>query len=462
MEFFSLSTEMRTEIRLTGQMIQSMEILRMSSQDLIEYINKLYEENPVLELSESSELNCSFDDLQKKAGWISRELTAPTFAYEDRDMPEPAVYDIETESLSFFICYQLDNLNLSKPVYSICKYLAMMVDDNGYLDQNDIDNLIVRGVKEQMADEALGILQNLEPPGICARSLQECLLIQLRRMDNPSQTAIAIAEKHLSDLGQKHYGLISRSLGLPLKKVQEAEAIILSLEPRPGADFPKNEPVVYTRPDVYIIEEEGEPKAYLNEYYLPHISISSDYTEMLKNTSDQETNEYLRDRIRQVKNLIDNLSRRGRTLQRCADAIAETQRQFFLGKCSELKPMIMSELADSLELNISTISRAVHGKYVQSVHGVLPMRYFFNRTVGETVSRQAIKQKVLRLIQAEDHKSPYSDNSICQILEQEGISIARRTVAQYRAELNLKSSAVRKSQYRMLQNEKCSGYFKSN
>ena len=202
---------------------------------------------------------------------------------------------------------------------------------------------------------------------------------------------------------------------------------------------------VYVRPDVFIVELDGELRAVLNEYYLPQISVSDYYVRLLRESDEPETRDYLRQKLQQAKWLLNSLERRGGTLRRCANAILEAQRPFFTGQTTALAPMSLSTLADTLGLHPSTISRAVRGKYLQCRQGTYPLRYFFSRAVTEQgPSRQAVQQKLLALLASEDPCHPLSDQRLCRLLAEDGMEVARRTVAKYRMELGVGSSAARK------------------
>ena len=217
------------------------------------------------------------------------------------------------------------------------------------------------------------------------------------------------------------------------------------LDPHPGLAFQPAEPTLFIRPDIFVVDLDGELQLVLNEYYLPRISISSYYTRLLTKSDEKETRDYLRQKLQQAKWILSSLERRGLTLRRCGNAILEAQRPFFAGETTELAPMTLSSLAETLGLHPSTISRATHDKYLQCRSGTYPLRYFFNRTVGSFgPSRQAVKQRLLNFIKNEDPQHPLSDQHLCDLLASGGIQTARRTVAKYRMELGIPSSTVRK------------------
>ena len=445
MGLISLKTDLRQELKLTPQLLQSMEVLQMNAQELLEYLNRVTEENPVLEQEDSASLRDAYEELRQKASWLDGGVYGATFTHEDTSFPERGAVDRETESLSAFLCDQLERKRLPNPLLALTKYMAELVDEDGYLAPEDLEGLADLKIPQALVDQALETLQSLDPAGVGARSLSECLLLQLARQENVSPAVMDITARFLPELGKKHYGPICRELGLTVEEVQAAEKVIAGLEPYPGRAFQPAEPTVYVRPDVFIVELDGELRAVLNEYYLPQISVSDYYVRLLRESDEPETREYLRQKLQQAKWLLNSLERRGGTLRQCADAILEAQRPFFAGQTTALAPMSLSTLADTLGLHPSTISRAVRGKYLQCRQGTYPLRYFFSRAVSDQgPSRQAVQQKLLSLLASEDPCHPLSDQQLCRMLAENGMEVARRTVTKYRIELGVGSSAARK------------------
>lgn len=442
MSLVQLKTELRQELKLTPQLMQSMEVLQMTSQELLEYLSRQAEENPLLDQSDPPER--AYEELRRQAGWIDGGVRdRATFTHEE-GAPEAGAMDSALESLAAFLRDQIHRLRLPKPLTALCEYLAELVDGDGYLAQEDLEGLTAMKIPQALTDQALDTLQSLDPPGVGARSLSECLLLQLSRRDGADPVAMDVAARFLPELGRKHYAAIAQKLGITVEAVRRAEAVIASLEPHPGRAFQPAEPTVYVRPDVFVAELDGELKVILNEYYLPRVSVNDYYLRLLKSSDEKETKDYLRQKLRQAKWLLDSLDRRGSTLRRCAEAALEAQRPFFSGQTGDLAPMTLSSLAEGLALHPSTVSRAVRGKYLQCRQGTYPLRYFFSLPVSGGVSRQAAKQALLALVREEDRKRPYSDQDLCRLLEARGVFVARRTVAKYRLELGLGSSAARK------------------
>ena len=445
MSLVSLKAELRQQLKLSPQLLQSMEILQMNSQELLEYLGRLTEENPLLEPEDAPSLRDAYEELRQKASWIDGGVYGATFAHAENAPPERGAADRELESLAAFLRDQLERMRLPKPLLALSKYIAEMVDEDGYLDDADLDGLRELKIPDTLIRQALDTVQSLDPAGVGARDLSECLLLQLARRENVSPAVMDIAARFLPELGKKHYGPIARELGLSAAEIQAAEKVISSLDPHPGRAFQPAEPAVYVRPDVFIVELDGVLTAVLNEYYLPRVSVNVYYVRLLKDSDEKETRDYLRQKMQQAKWLLTSLDRRGGTLRRCADAILEAQRPFFAGETGELAPMSLLSLSEALELHPSTISRAARDKYLQCRQGTYPLRYFFSRAVGEQgPSRQAVKQRLLALVQNEDPRRPLSDQRLCELLAEDGVRVARRTVAKYRMELRLPSSSGRR------------------
>ena len=378
MSLIALKTELRQQLKLTPQLMQSMEVLQMNSQELLEYLGRLTEENPLLEREDVPDFRDAYQELRQKAVWIDTGIPGASFSHEGA-LPERGAVDRETESLAAFLRDQLERKRLPKPLLALGNYLAELVDEDGYLAEEDLEGLSELNIPQPLIDEALAMLQGLEPAGVGARSLPECLLLQLDRRGNRDPGLREIVRQFLPEIGKKYYGPIAKTLGLSLEEVQAAAETIADLDPRPGQAFQPAEQALYVRPDVFVVVEDGKPEIVLNEYYLPKITVSDYYLRLLGSTDEEETRTYLRQKMRQAQWLLDSLSRRGSTLRRCAEAVLEAQLPFFQGRTGELAPMNLRSLASALELHPSTVSRAVRGKYLQCRQGTYPLRYFFNQ-----------------------------------------------------------------------------------
>lgn len=439
---FFLKSELRQELKLTPQLLQSMEILQMGSQELLDYINRTAEENPILDCEDTSALRTDYEALCQKISWLDSRSSTSLYSV---DAGEYAATSKDTDDLTAFIRDQLERKRLPKPLLAVTSYLAESLDENGWLTQDDLDALSGLKIPTELINQALETLQSLEPAGVGARSLSECLLLQLDRQENNSEFLRELISRFLPNLSSKRYGPICKELNVSVEEIKAAEKIIASLEPHPGQAFQPEETIIYVRPDIFVAEIDGKLQAVLNEYYLPRISINNYYQSLLKSEQDNETLSYLRQKLQQANGLLNGLERRNSTLQRCADAILARQIGFFSQETTSLVPMTLISLSEELSIHPSTVSRATRGKYLQCRQGTFPLRYFFTRTLGDPeLSTQHIRQRIRTLIQNEDPSHPLSDQKLCQLLENEGIHAARRTVTKYRIELGFGSSVARK------------------
>ncbi len=441
MSLVTLKTELRQELKLTPQLLQSMEVLQMNAQELLDYLGRIGEENPLLE-QEDAALHGAYEELCRKVSWID---AAGGAVRGDAPLPERGAADRETESLTAFLLDQLERRQLEKPLLALSRYLVQLLDEDGRLTPEELEDLESLKLPPGLLDRAMEVLQSLDPAGVGARSLEECLLLQLRRQGPVSPALETLVLRFLPELSRRHYGPITRETGLSPEEIQAAGQRIAALDPHPCRAFAPEEPAVYIRPDVFVAELDGQLQVVLNEYYLPRVSISSYYARLLRESGDPETRDYLREKMQQAKWLLSSLERRGDTLRRCAEALLEAQRPFFAGETGALAPLNLLTLAQTLGLHPSTVSRATRGKYLQCRQGTYPLRYFFTRPVGDQGgSAQGVKRRMLELVRGEDPARPLSDQQLCRLLAAEGMPVARRTVAKYRMELGLGASGVRK------------------
>ena len=429
--------QLRQEQYLTPQMLQSMEVLQMNSQELLEYVNRAADENPMLEREEAAVLRSEYEQLRSRIGWLDSRM--PVAA----EPVERGGVDRELESLGAFLCDQLERLALEKPLLALCQYLARLVDEDGYLQPEDLEGLRELEIPQPMIAEGLAVVQSLEPAGVAARDLSECLALQLRRRGEADETVLAIVKDYLPQMGRKQYGAIARALRVSEREVRAAEKQIAALEPRPGQAFQTREETVYIRPDVFVAEIDGVWQAVVNEYYLPRLTVSVYYQKLLEQTEDAETAAYLRQKLRHARTLLTSLSQRGSTLRRCVEVAVREQKAFFAGGTTELVPMRMRDLAAEIEVHPSTVSRCLRGKYLQCRQGTYPLRYFFPLPAGG-VSRQAVQQRMLELIRQEEGAHPLSDEKLCALLLDQGVEVSRRTVAKYRGELGIPAASGRR------------------
>jgi RNA polymerase sigma-54 factor len=304
------------------------------------------------------------------------------------------------------------------------------------------------GIAQDDFETMLLLIQSFYPPGVGARDLRECLLIQLKREGRGSSLEYKIIQDHMADLGKRRFPEIARRMGIGVEQVQKCANNIAQLDPRPGQIFaaaPQN----YVLPDVTVEKIDGEYQVILNGEQIPHLRISNTYKDIMSQDGNgSEVKDYIRDKIRSGKFLIKSIHQRQQTISNIAHEIVKRQREFLDHGTAHLKPMTMVQIADVVGVHETTVSRAISGKYMSTPQGVFEMKYFFTpgyqTATGESMSNTSVKEAILDLVKNENGTSPLSDKEIVEILSERGIPIARRTVAKYRTELNILPSNMRR------------------
>ena len=442
---------------LSPQMMQSMEILQMGSQELLEYIEEAVQENPVLEPEESYDRQDEFSTLRRKLEWL--ESTDPQNRYyhqqdtEDEDGPLKNYGTVENddENLYYYVLSQLRVLELAPEVMEAGVFLVESLNQNGWLDE-PLEALAADcGCPPETMEKALEAVQSLEPAGVGARSLSECLKLQLVRRQPVNQLAVDIAEGYLDALSKSRYGLIARELKAGQEEVRRACDLIRSLNPRPGTGFAARENLTYINPDIIVVSFPDHFELLSNDYYFPTLHISGYYSKLMKESEDEQVKDYLTGKMRQAKWMVKAIEQRRSTLMTCAECILEFQEEFFHKGPGHLVPLSLADVAGRIGVHESTVSRAVKDKYIQCSMGVYPLSYFFSRGLGSAAaggedasSPDAAKALLKKLIAGEDKKKPLSDQKLCELMAAQGCALSRRTVAKYRDELHIPSTAGRK------------------
>ena len=442
--------------RLSQQQLQGVELLQMSAQELESYLRELSQENPVVELEEHfapAQESPREEDLLRRLRWLEdNDRQNHYYQHIDEEELDPLVRVSGTggleETLVRFISRQLDRLGVEEELDRAVRYLAACLDGGGYL-RFSLEELSGQtGIPLSRMKQALALLHSLEPAGVGAADLSQCLELQLLRI-GAEGPALAIVRDHLEALAKRHYRAIASALGITVEQVREAEGIIRELEPRPGAVFEQPEQVAYIQPDVFVAEEEGRFVARTRGGERPPFRISAYYRDLLSQSGEQEVREYLTGKLRQAEGVLWAIGQRERTLLRCAQAITECQQDFFRLGPQALVPLRMADVAQELGVHESTVSRSIREKYLQCARGVYPMSYFFSRSatadqsgaaVGGTAARALLKQ----LLDQEDKSRPLSDQKLSEEMERQGCPISRRTVAKYREEMNIPGASGRK------------------
>ena len=456
-----LSMSMKQTQTLSPQMMQSMEILQMGSQELLEYIQDQVQENPVLEMEEKYGKGDDTAVLQRKLEWLESTDAQNRYYHQqdtEDDEKDPisnyGTVDEREENLYLYVLSQLEVMDLEPELLPVGRFLVESLNQNGWLDESVEDLAEELGKPVEEVEKALAAVQSLEPAGVGARNLSECLVLQLQRRHEDSELAIRIARDYLDPLSKSRYGLIAKSLGVCQEEVRTACDLIRTLNPRPGGGFAARENLVYINPDLFVVNFPDHFELLTNDYFFPDLNISGYYCRMRKSTEDNEVKDYLMGKVRQAKWVVHSIEQRRSTLLRCAECILELQEEFFRRGPGHLKPMCLADIAQKVGVHESTVSRTVRDKYLQCASGVYPLSYFFSRSLGAPAARPGTEENtsspdfakalLKKLIGGEDKHKPLSDQKLCERMAREGCELSRRTVAKYRDELGIPSTTGRK------------------
>jgi RNA polymerase sigma-54 factor len=472
-----MSLKLSQQLRMTPQLQQAIKLLQLSRVELEEEIQKEISENPILEeIQETSD-----DDPAAKSQLAEDLKAAEAVATGDSDPRKQDEFEWEnyvesmykppqqmggesndeimnyenvistTQTLSDYLLWQMSLFGFSEEEETLVSILISYLSDDGYL-QTSFDEIAKEeGVEVKELEEMLPFLQEFDPPGVGARNLQECLLIQARLLQEDTTDLVGIIEHHLPDLEKKNYPAIARALGKDVQEIVELSQIILGMEPKPGRMFIANDTQFIT-PDVYVYKVADQYVVSLNEDGLPRLRISNLYRNLLKgDTKDagaKNTQEYVQDKLRSAIWLIKSIHQRQRTIYKVAESIVKHQTDFFEKGPAFIKPMILRDIANDIGMHESTVSRVTTNKYVHTPRGIFELKYFFNsgisKTDGDSVASESVKIKIKEMVDAEDNRNPLSDQKIVELLKKDGIDIARRTVAKYRDILKILPSSRRK------------------
>lgn len=324
------------------------------------------------------------------------------------------------------------------------------IDENGYLDL-DLQDLAQRlNVTLEDVEQVLLEVQNLDPLGVACRDLRECLLKQAYALKPPDYLVLRILEEAFDLFERGKLDAVARKLKVPLESVKEASAVISSLNPKPGLLYANTDPV-YIVPDIFVIKVGNDYQILLNDDGLPRLRISSAYQkELYSNAASSQIKDYIQEKVRGAMWLIKSIHQRQRTIYRVTQSIIKFQREFFDKGIDYLRPLILKDIADDIEMHESTISRVTTNKYMHTSRGIYELKYFFNSGIrhgAESIASEAVKNQILRIVKGENPKRPASDKQIVEELEKSHIQIARRTVAKYRELLGIPPSSKRKKKF---------------
>lgn len=392
-----------------------------------------------------------FDDVDVDWAELYEDSVSRSYAIHDPDEEEHDLEDYvpARETLSDRLRWQLQLMPFDERLKDIAEYIVGCLDPDGYLRVPEAEIAQDLGCSVEEVERALQLVQSLDPPGIGARNLAECLTIQLRhrRVDDP--LLYAIVRQHLVDVQKKNVRKIAQALKVSEERVREAINFLATLEPAPGYAY-GYEPPMEIRPDVVVKKIDDDYYVYVEDGKLAGLRISPTYRRMLEEGDklSETDRKFALEKYKSAKWLIRNIDRRKNTLLRVAQAIVEHQREFLDKGISHLRPLTLRQIADAVGMHESTVARVTSGKYMETPRGTFEMKFFFSRGIqsddGEGASNTTVKQMIAEMIAAEDPRRPLSDQKIVELLAKKGIHVARRTVAKYREQLGILSSRLRK------------------
>jgi RNA polymerase sigma-54 factor len=436
---------------MTPQLQQAIKLLQLSRAELAETIQQELAENPALEEAPEPKAGEGIEDPAALHDYLNAS-DLPSKAASGSETREFNSFEAFTASRETLADHLLGQLALTSPTAGeeqIASLIAGSLDADGYLRVSADELAEMSGCPLSRVESVLALMQSFDPPGVCARDLKECLLLQIDRLEMADSVAENIIAGHLEDLARRDYRSIARALKVSLEDVVAAARVIESLEPRPGRPF-ADAPPQYIEPDIFVFKIKNEFVVSLNNDGLPLLRICPFYAQALKNekTISGEANDYMKEKLRSAQWLIRSIHQRRRTICRVMESIVKHQREFFEHGVTHLKPMVLRDVAEDIDMVESTVSRVTNNKYAHTPRGIFELKYFFTSGVesskGGPVSATAVQDRIRRMVAAEDPRRPLSDDRIAGMLQAEGIDIARRTVAKYREKLGILASSRRR------------------
>jgi RNA polymerase sigma-54 factor len=470
-----LHTKLVQKLILTPSLQQAIKLLPMSTLELADLLNQEIVENPMLEEVQAEELQPADGATPEKNDPGTEPGANKVDAWEDSDyayffgdylddgyrpktptevkeLPPIENTLSTTTSLADHLRWQLSLLAAEDSLREIGDAIIGNLDDDGYLVASVDEIAGMGGWQPEQVEKVLRQVQAFDPIGVAARDLQECLWLQLRHLGQEGTPAEKIVTEHLRLLQNHQVPEIARKLGLTIDELKQHIELIRHLDPKPGSRYNRSASP-YVIPDVYVVKIEDQYVAVLNEEGLPQLRISPVYRRLLDKNGENsdETRAYVKDKFRSALWLIKSVEQRQKTIHKVATSIITFQRDFLDLGIEHLRPLVLRDVANDIGMHESTVSRVVTNKYMHTPQGVFELKYFFHSGIsssyGESVSSVTIKQRIKRIIEAEDARKPLSDSKIVSILQKEGLVLARRTIAKYREELKISTSNQRKMLY---------------
>jgi len=470
-----MALEIRQSLKLTQQPImtpqlqQAIKLLQLSRMEMMDLVRQEQEENPVLEelaapSVEAEPLETNYetlrtpseaketreDDEMPSLDWRTGRFSSDSKKIDDEE-DRPTFENFLTKKATLYdhLLWQIRLSNFDEEECMMATVIIGNLNEDGML-QGSLEEIAAQtGLDLSRMEKVIEKVQGLDPPGVAARGLKECLLLQARQIYPDDALVQRIIRDHLDHLGKKNYQLIAKELAISLEEVVRASRLICELDPKPGRAY-SDETIPYIIPDVYIYKIGEEYVVVLNEDGMPKLRINPFYRDILRERTPftGDAKEYINEKIRSALWLIKSIHQRQRTIYRVTKSIVRFQHEFLDKGVAYLKPMVLKDVAMDVEMHESTISRVTSNKYVHTPQGIFELKYFFNSSIntarGENIASESVKEKIREILSKEDPQKPYSDQELVEILKRQDILIARRTVTKYREVLGVLPSTRRK------------------
>ncbi len=475
------SLNLSQQLIMTPQLQQAIKLLQLSRLELLETITQEMETNPLLDEQTSGDSDNDNNEITENVPASTEEQVTKEVRIEENvrndevdwesylseyntgwaDTPyqgkeAPAFENMNQEktSLNSHLMWQLSLSHLNEKQREIGVQIIGNIDDDGYL-QITIEELIeATGSAEEEVLHTLEAIQNFDPVGVGARDTRECLLIQARFQNLEETVVEKMLMEHMDNLENKRYDKIAKNLSISIPEVLKAVEIITNLEPKPGRLYNEDD-TIYISPDIYVFKVGDDYEIVLNEDGLPKLKINNYYKEILNENdsadTDEKTKEYILDKMKSAAWLIKSIHQRQRTIYKVTESIVQFQRKFFDLGVTYLKPLVLRDVAEHIQMHESTISRVTTNKYVHTPQGVFELKYFFNSAInsmeGDSIASESVKEHIRNIIKSEEKSRPYSDQEVADLLKNHNIDVARRTVAKYRETLGILPSRKRRDPF---------------
>ncbi|WP_272699705.1 RNA polymerase factor sigma-54 [Desulfovibrio sp. Fe33] len=469
-----MGLELRQQLKLSQQLVmtpqlqQAIKLLQLSRLELLETVQQELLENPFLdetetetEVPDKTEVlteSQAEEELVRNADWENYlgefSSTSKQALSRDLEMPEEGV-SFEARlaskpSLEGHLNWQMRLSSFTESELAIGDVILGNLDSNGYLQASMEEIAAMVQASEEEIESVLTRIQHLDPVGVGARTPQECLLVQMEVLGYDDPILVSLVQDHLEDLEKNRYKPLARKFKISMEELKDYLDLLQTLDPMPGASFSSTEPH-YVSPDVFVYKYGDDFVIILNEDGMPRLQMNTFYMDSMKGAADKEK-EYFQEKMRSAAWLMKSLYQRQRTLYKVVESIVGFQRAFFEEGVTKLKPLILKEVAEDIEMHESTVSRITTSKYVSTPHGIFELKFFFNSALdlndGSQVGSESVKALIKQMISEEDTKKPLSDERIGEILQEKlEVNIARRTVAKYRSAMGIPSSSKRKQYF---------------